>query len=118
MSTSTVNFPPLRADGNFVGHENLIHPDAQRALLLLFNGHPLQTVSTSGGNANFDVPLAKYNQNVEITFVKTSADANIPTLVASGTDKINGAATKAMGTAQYSVLKLKSDGVSNWYVTT
>lgn len=116
MSSSTVNFPPLRADGNFLSENRLIHPDAQKALLLLYNGFPLETVDTSGGSANFPVPLSSQNQNVEITFVKISSDGNTPTLTASGSDLINGASSKAMGTAQYSHLKLKSDGDGNWYV--
>ena len=115
MATAVVNFPALRADVPLMEHGH-INPEAHKGILQLYNGHPLQTVDTSAGNANFGVPLAKYNQNVEITYVKSSSDVHTPTLVRSGADLINGAANKAMGTAQYSHLKLKSDGVSNWYV--
>ena len=116
MATRTINFPPLDGTAPFAAREGMVHPDAHLNLLRVYNGHPLQTVDTSGGPANFGVPLAKNNQNVEILYVKTSADANVPTLVASGSDKINGAASVAMGNAQFSKLRLKSDGVSNWYL--
>lgn len=116
MATATVNFPPLRAEFPLVHEDRRIDPDVHRAILVLYNGHPLQTVDTTSGPASFAVPLAKSNQNVEITFVKTSSDAHTPTLTASGSDKINGAASVNMGTGQYSKLRLKSDGVSNWYV--
>ena len=118
MAYKITNFPALRGDAPFT-EKGMVHPDAHVSLLRLYNGHPLQTLDTSAGSANFPVPPAKSNQNVEITYVKTSADANVPTLVPyPGTsDKINGATTLAMATAQYSKVKLKSDGVSNWYVT-
>lgn len=123
MAYKIINFPALRGDAPFT-EKGMVHPDAHLSLLKLYNGHPLQTLDTSGGSANFAVPPAKTNQNVEITFVKTSADANVPTLVPyPGTaDLINapgawGASSYAMATAQGTKVKLKSDGVSNWYVT-
>jgi hypothetical protein len=116
VASRTINFPPLDGTAPFT-EKGLVHPDAHLNLLRVYNGHPLETVDTSGGSADFGVPLAKNNQNVEITFIKTSADVNVPTLVASGSDKINGAIALPMATAQYSKVKLKSDGVSNWYVT-
>jgi hypothetical protein len=51
-----------------------------------------------------------------ITFINTSANTSTPTLTAAGSDTINGAATYAMSTAQYSTVVLRSDGVSKWYV--
>lgn len=119
----TYNLPPLRGTVKIADKEGNLSPEAHIALLVPFNGNPLQTVDTSGGSANFAVPLAKFNLNVEITFVKISADANTPTLVPNpnGTDKFNSvgawaAATFVMGTAQGSKVRLRSDGVSNWYV--
>ena len=50
-----------------------------------------------------------------ITFIKTTAAAYANTLTAAGTDTINGAATYAMGTAQYSLAELISDG-TQWLV--
>lgn len=94
-----------------------ITPDAHRSLLQLYNAHPLTKVDSSNGPANFPVPFARLNQNVEITYLKTSADGNVPTLVAQGNDKINGGTFLAMAPGQFSRVKLKSDGVSNWYVT-
>lgn len=123
MSSTTINFPPLRGSAKIADEEGNLDPDAHIHLLAPFNGHPLQTVDTSGGNASFAVPLAKANQNKEITFVKISADVNTPTLVPNpnGNDKFNSvgawaAASFVMGTAQGSKVRLRSDGVSNWYV--
>lgn len=116
MASATVNYRPLPGVTPISDKEGRINPDAHLNLMGLYNGQPLQTVDTSGGPANFGVPLAKFNQNVEITYVKISSDANVPTLTVSGSDKINGAASKAMGTAQYSKMRLRSDGVSNWYI--
>jgi len=116
MSSTTVNFPAYRAE-TMITDSHRITPEAHRHLLTLYNGQPLQKVDTSAGPANFVVPFAKLNQNVEITFLKVSADANVPTLTAQGSDKINGAAALPMGAAQFTKVKLKSDGVSNWYVT-
>lgn len=100
-----------------LGDNNRLTPDAHRSLLPLYNAHPLIPVSTAAGPQLVLVPFAKSNQGVEITYVKTSADANIATLAASGSDAINGAIFLPMGAAQFSRVKLKSDGVNNWYVT-
>jgi hypothetical protein len=123
MASNSINFPPLRTTTAVIDENGNITLEALRSLLQLYNGHPLQTVSTAAGAASFPVPYAAYNQNVEITFVKISADGNVPTLTASsgdarkGTDKINGQPSLAMAPAQFTRVKLKSDGVSNWYVT-
>jgi len=117
VSTASINFPSLRVTTKVTSSDGSVTLDALKSLLQVYNGHPLQTVSTVNGAASFPVPLAGFNQNVEITFVKISADGNVPTLIASGTDKINGAASLLMAAAQYSKVKLKSDGRSNWYVT-
>jgi plastocyanin len=52
----------------------------------------------------------------KITFINTSANSSTPTLTAAGADTINGAATYAQSTTQYSVAVLRTDGVSKWYV--
>jgi hypothetical protein len=116
MASSVVNFPPL-GSSTAVVEGGKISPEAHRALLRLYNGHPLVPISTLKGSANVRVPLAAQNQNVEYTFVKTSDDANVGTLVAQGKDLINGQPQLAMNAAQFTVVKLKSDGVSNWYVS-
>jgi hypothetical protein len=116
MSSATINFLPPRAQAPFVSKEGTIDLQALQNFLALYNGAALQTVNTVSGPANFGVPLAAGNQNAERVYVKISADGNVPTLIASGSDKINGAASVNMGTAQYSKLRLKSDGVSNWYI--
>jgi hypothetical protein len=43
-----------------------LDPTAHRGPLTLYNGHPLQTVDTSAGLAEFGVPYAKLNQNVAV----------------------------------------------------
>lgn len=124
MPQQLTNFPPYNAKTP-LSKSGVITTEAHQSLLRLYNGHPLITVDTSGGSANFPVPIAKLNQNVELTFIKISADGNVPTLTGSangnGTDNINapgswGTTAFAMGTAQGSKVRLKSDGVSNWYV--
>jgi hypothetical protein len=75
---------------------------------------PLVTVDTSAGSFSQSPPPAglnsatgQSNQNMEITYVKTSADANVWTLneVEFGPYTL---------TAQGSFLKIKSNGTS-WY---
>lgn len=117
MASKPITLPPYRHETPVLGDNNRLTPDAHRSLLPLYNAHPLIPVSTAAGPQLVLVPFAKYNQGVEITYVKTSADANIATLAASGSDAINGAVFLPMGAAQFSRVKLKSDGVSNWYVT-
>lgn len=72
--------------------------------------HPLREVDTSAGPYAEDAPPAgsnsttgQSNQNQEITYIKTSADANVFTL--NGT--ANGPLTLA---AQGDFLKIKSNG--------
>lgn len=117
MASKPITLPPYQHHTQVLGENNRLTPDAHRSLLLLYNAHPLIPISTAAGAQLVPVPLAKWNQGVEITYVKTSADANIATLAATGSDTINGAVSLAMGAAQFSRVKLKSDGVSNWYVT-
>jgi hypothetical protein len=117
MASKIIALPPYNAKTPLTDENGRLLVEAHQSLLTLYNSHPLETVDTSGGPANFPVPIARFNQNVEITFVKISADGNVPTLVPlNPTDKINGGASLAMGTAQFSKVKLKCDGVSNWYV--
>lgn len=123
MASTAIGIPALRFETPLTA-EDRVTPDAHRALLALYNANPLIPVSTANGNQKVLVPYAKKNQGVEITYIKISADANIATLVPSpaapGTaqDQVNfGTAGVAMGAAQGSRVKLKSDGKSNWYVT-
>lgn len=75
---------------------------------------PLRLVDTSGGSYSESAPPAGAsgspglsNQNQEITYVKKSSDGNTFTL-----NGVKGGALTL--TAQYSHLKIKSDGVSWW----
>jgi len=52
----------------------------------------------------------------EFVFINTSANTSTPTITPAGSDKINGASSYAMSTAQYAKITVTSDGVSNWYV--
>lgn len=121
MPQSTINFRPYDAKTKLTNQHGNIETDAHRSLLSLYNGHPLIKIDTSTGTPSFAVPLAKMNQNVELTFIKVSSDANVPILTASGNDLLNAPGSWAstqlhMAAAQGSKLRLKSDGVSNWYV--
>lgn len=116
MASKPITIPPYRAETPLLGENSRITPDAHRSLLQLYGANPLITVSTAGGPTSIPLPLAKANQGVEITYIKISPDGSIATLTASGTDLINGGSTLAMGAAPYSRIKIKSDGVSNWYV--
>jgi|ERR1051326_4117160 hypothetical protein len=75
---------------------------------------PLVVVDTTAGNVAITPPPAglnsstgQSNQNMEITYVKSSADANTVTL--NGVE--GGPFVLA---AQYDFLKIKSDGTSWW----
>lgn len=77
---------------------------------------PMQKVDTSAGDetanppaAGLDTTTGQTNQNQEITYVKTSADAN--TLTLAGSNLPLGPYTL---TAQGQVLKIKSDGTFWW----
>ena len=76
---------------------------------------PLMEVDTSGGPYSEALPPAglnsttgQSNQNQELIYVKTSADANVFTV----TGAVNGAQTIS---AQYGVHRFKSDG-TNWFL--
>lgn len=119
MSSAVIGIPPPRGPARFTEDQSgILTLDAIRTLLPVFNANELVTLDTTTGSADFSVPLAGDNQNQELVFVKISSDANTPTLVVSGNDLINGAASHAVGTAQYSTVRLKSDGQTpgNWYI--
>lgn len=115
MASSPIGIPPLRHETPLTPG-NRITPEAHQSLLKLYNAQPLIKVSTANGPVNVPVPLAKLNQGVEFVYVKTSADANAFTLTPSGDDTINFGTPVVSGTAQGSMVKIKSDGDSNWYV--
>ena len=123
MSSASIGIPPPRGNAVLVDPAGKLAIDGLRTLIPVFNSCLLQTLDTHLGPASFGVPLAANNQNQEIVYVKISSDGNIPTLTASlgpggVSDKINGATSQPMGTAQYSKMRLKSDGQTpgNWYI--
>jgi hypothetical protein len=75
-----------------------------------------QVVFCNTTTAGFTVTLPPSTASAGATIVveKISADGNTLTIAASGTDKINGAATKTT-TVQYTRFTLISDGAGNWY---
>jgi hypothetical protein len=107
-STQTdMRVPPLR--------DTSLDKVIQQWLLAMAKHQPLITVDTTAGNEIEDLPPAglsnsatgETNLNVDISYVKTSADANTVT--------INGAASGAVIlAAQFDHATFKSDG-TDWY---
>jgi hypothetical protein len=106
--------PPVRTNA-VDGNGNLARP-LRQWLFSVQNLHPLITVDTTEGNVVQAVPPAglnsstgQSNQNMEITYVKSSADGNTVSItgVEGGTITL---------TAQYQSQKIKSDG-TNWWKT-
>jgi hypothetical protein len=111
MPTSVTNlFPPSLRDSS-------LPKGLERYLFTLQRLSPLYEVDTTSGPYSEAVPPAGLsstatgasNQNMEITYVKTSADANVFTL----TGVQLGALTL---TAQGDHFKIKSDGTNWWRV--
>lgn len=104
-----------------IAQTNLFPPTAvQKYLLTLQMLLPLVKVDTTGGNVVIALPPAglnsstgQSNQNQEITYRKTSADANTVTLTGSADGAV--VLTAGDGSAA-SRVKFKSDGTSWWRV--
>jgi hypothetical protein len=80
------------------------------------SSHPLVTVDTSKSGyseapppAGLNQATGQTNQNVEITYTKTSADANIFTL-----NGVQGGPYMMKG--KFDVIRIKSDGTNWWPV--
>jgi hypothetical protein len=108
-TTQTVLFPPPLRAANTI-------QDIQNWLFSIQNLHPLRLADTTAGSYSEAVPPAglnsatgQSNQNQQILYIKTSADANSFALTgcANGTQTL---------TAQFSALLIKSDGTSWWAV--
>lgn len=114
-TTQTVLFPPpLRA--LIAAAAGTLSDAFRKWFLTLQNLHPLNLVDTSGGSYSEATPPAglnsttgQSNQNQEIVYKKTSSDGNTFTLtgVADGSQTL---------TAQYSKVRIKSDGTQWWVV--
>lgn len=73
-------------------------------------------VNASGGAVIPTLPAANSVPAGKTYIIKKiDASANAVTITAAGADLIDGAATKAI-TTQYTVLRIESDGVSNWWI--
>lgn len=106
--------PPTRS--NAVDSKGFLAEPLKLWLFTLQNLLPLITVDTSAGSFDETAPPAglnaatgQSNQNMEITYVKSSADGNSYTLhgVEGGDIVIS---------AQFAFFKIKSDG-TNWWKT-
>lgn len=103
-TTETILQPPAPRIADEVSKSLLLY------IFTLQHREPLREVDTSAGPYAEDVPPAglnsttgQSNQNQEITYIKTSADANVFTL--------NGAANGPLTlVAQGDFLKIKSNG--------
>ncbi len=107
-TTQTTLFdPPVR-------RSNLEDP-IKKYLFTIQQLHPLRAVDTTNGGYGETPPPAgveatgQSNQNMEITYIKTSSDGNTFTL--SG---VEGGPYHLM--AQYDVIKIKSDATNWWPV--
>jgi hypothetical protein len=74
-------------------------------------GEHFYLVSTSGGAVTMNLPTAVGNKAI-FNFVKTTGDGSVVTIDGSGSETINGSATKALG-SQYAKVRIVSNG-SNW----
>jgi hypothetical protein len=113
--TQTQLFEPP-AQSKAVDDGQRLAPPLREWLFSVQNLLPLVVVDTSGGNIVQSVPAAglnsttgQSNQNMEITYVKSSADGNSFTL-----NGVQGGAIVI--SAQYAHFKIKSDG-TNWWRT-
>lgn len=109
----TTLFPPPIRDAS-------ISDPLRKYLFSLQQLHPLVEVDTSGGNVSLALPNAgltssqtgQSNQNQEITYVKSSSDANTVTITGGfGGNQVLTAQTPNAG----SLVRFKSDATS-WYV--
>ena len=112
MSSQTQLFPPPTRSAA-VDEKGFLAIPLRQWLFTLQYLLPLIEVDTTSGNVVETPPPAgnasngQSNQNMEITYVKTSADANIVTV-----NGVQGGPYTL--TAQYQFLKIKSNGTKWW----
>lgn len=113
MASQTQLFPPPN-QSKAVDEKGYFTNTQQQWQFTLQNLLPLVTVDTTTGNVVIDPPApglnsttGQSNQNMEITYVKSSADGN--TVTVNGVE--GGPYVLA---ARYDFLKIKSDGTSWW----
>jgi len=114
-STQTQLFdPPLQS--KVLSGDGTLSKPMVGYLFTLQNLLPLRVVDTSGGSyaetpppAGLSSATGQSNQNMEITYVKSSADGNVFTL-----DGVEGGPYTLVG--QFGFLKIKSDGTNWWKV--
>ena len=78
----------------------------------------LVLINPTTGARNLSVPLAFNNRGQSISYKNTTATvSNLITLIASGVDNIDGAATVTMNASAHQSITLTSDGVKSWAIT-
>ena len=83
-----------------------------------FDTNKLQLVNITG-SINITLPAATSLSPADaISFINIGSGGFTPTILPTGSDKINGGTSYAGSTTQYAQWTLKTDGVANWYVTT
>jgi hypothetical protein len=116
MSSQTTLFPPPTRT-NAVDDKGFLAVPLRQWLFTLQMLLPLVTVDTSGGNQSIALPPAglnsttgQSNQNMEITYLKTTADANTATIT-------GGQGGPRVIATQYEVRRFKSDGTNWWNIS-
>lgn len=119
-TTETQLFPPP-TQSKLIDKHGKATPSHEQYLFTLQGLVKLRKVDTSGGNYAENVPPAgtngatgQSNQNQEIVYKKTSADANTFTL--NGTSQSPLPEGPLTLSAQYASFRIKSDGTSWWKV--
>ena len=114
-TTQTQLFPPPTRS-QAVDDKGFLAVPLRQWLFSLQNLLPLRVVDTTNGNyaetpppAGLNATTGQSNQNMEITYVKSSADGNTFTL-----NGVEGGPYTLVG--QYSHLTIKSDGTNWWTV--
>jgi hypothetical protein len=111
MATQTTLPQPTKRGSNWSDTDSYY-------MLMVQSQHPLVTVDTSAGDQVIALPppgaqqsTGQTNQNKEITYLKSSADANMVTITgAQGGNVVLTAQSPAAG----STAKFKSDGAKWW----
>jgi hypothetical protein len=122
MAAQPISLQPLNdVNHPIVDGSGVLKREFVQWLMTLVQSFLLIPQSTSGGNIAYPLPAANTIPNRELLIVKTSSDGNTLSAAAQGNDLINkqgawAAASLTIGTAQGAFARLRSDGMSNWYV--
>lgn len=116
MSTKQTQLFPPPTRGQAVDDKGFLGIPLRQWLFTLQNLLPLRVVNTTAGPyaetpppAGLDSSTGQSNQNMEITYVKSTADANVFTL-----NGVEGGPYTLV--AQYSTMRIKSDATNWWKI--